>query len=62
MSEAAKTVLTVVAMVMAMEIIKRIFGVGVSLAVAMSALAFCIGVLWAAGSASATHPKERDHD
>ena len=62
MSDSAKTIVTVVAMVMAMEVLKRIFGAGVSLAVAMSALAFCIGALWSAGKSIEDHPKERDHD
>lgn len=57
MSKGAKTILTVVAMVMAMEALKHIFGVGVSLAVAMSALAFCIGALWGAGNAIKRPPQ-----
>lgn len=58
MSNSAKAILTVVVMVMAMEILKRIFGVGVSLVVVMSALSFCIGALWGAGKSIEDQPKE----
>lgn len=49
MTEGAKTVVMVVALVAIFEILKRLFGVGASLTVAMSALSFCVGALWMAG-------------
>jgi len=50
MSEGAKTFLMFVAIVAALEVLKRVFGVGVSLTVAVAALSFCVGALWGAGN------------
>lgn len=50
-----KTIMVTVMLVAAMEILKRVFGVGVSLTVAIAALSFCVGALWGAG---AKHPTD----
>lgn len=52
MTEGTKTAIMVVALVAIFEILKRLFGIGASLTVAMSALSFCIGALWMAGKKS----------
>ena len=50
MSENAKTGLTLVAIVCAFQAMKWLFGVSVSLTVAVAAFSFCIGALWGAGA------------
>lgn len=57
MSENAKTGLTLVAIVCALQAIKWLFGVGVSLTLAVGAFSFCIGALWGAG-AQESRPKD----
>lgn len=47
-----RTFLWVALTVLALEIVKCIFGVGVSLAIAVAAMSFCIGALWVAGKKS----------
>lgn len=47
-----KTVLSVALIVLALEIIKRLFGTGVSLTIAVAAMSFCIGAIWMAGKES----------
>jgi len=57
MRESMKAILLVVGMVCAFQALKLIFGVGVSLAVALAALSFCIGAFWGAGNVKA-HPSK----
>lgn len=47
-----KTFLWVALTVLALEVIKWVFGVGVSLTIAVAAMSFCIGALWVAGKKS----------
>lgn len=47
-----KTVLWAALTVLALEVIKWMFGVGVSLTIAVAAMSFCIGALWVAGKKS----------
>lgn len=44
-----KTVLTVVAMVAILQVLKWTLGAGIALVVAVGALGFCVGALWGAG-------------
>lgn len=50
MSEHARTGLTLIAIVCAFQAMKWLFGVSVSLTVAVAAFSFCIGALWGAGA------------
>ena len=47
-----KTFLWVALTVLALEVVKWMFGVGVSLTVAGAAMSHCIGALWMAGNES----------
>ena len=47
-----KTALWVALTVLVFEIVKWLFGVGVSLTIAVAAMSFCIGALWVAGKES----------
>lgn len=47
-----KTALWAALTVLALGIVKWLFGVGVSLTIAIAAMAFCIGALWMAGKES----------
>jgi hypothetical protein len=49
MGEAIRTALMCAAMVAGLQVLKWIFGPGVSLTVAVAMFSFCIGALWAAG-------------
>lgn len=51
-----RTFLWVALTVLAFEIVKWIFGVGVSLTIAVAAMSFCIGALWMAGRKAASDP------
>lgn len=44
-----KTVLMVIAMVCALQLLHWTFGSGAAFSVALAALSFCIGALWSAG-------------
>lgn len=55
MAETLKTVLSFVVIWAALEVVKNVFGGGVSMAVALAALSFCIGALWGAGDAKKDH-------
>ena len=54
-----KTLMVTVMLVAAMEILKRVFGVGVSLTIAIAALSFCVGALWGVGSAKQQSDEDR---
>lgn len=49
-----RTFLWVALTVLALEVVKWMFGVGVSLTIAVAAMSFCIGVLWMAGRKTAS--------
>lgn len=52
MAERTKTILVVVATVLAFQAMKLVLGYGPTLVVAMSVLSFCIGAMWGAGAQS----------
>ncbi|WP_269219448.1 hypothetical protein [Brevundimonas vesicularis] len=47
-----RTALWAAVTMLVLEIIKWLFGVGVSLTIAVAAMSFCIGALWVAGKKS----------
>lgn len=57
-----RTVLYAAAVILALEVLEHLFGRGSAFTVAVAALSFCIGALWAAGDKSAEpiNPSNRE--